>query len=602
MANKHIRTFIDKYFKSFKYFYKRLKNKIFIRIFLNIGVGVLDGFGLAMFIPLLQMVDDQNSAENSSMGKLDFLIQGIKALNLEVTLITILVVMTIFFSLKGAFKYLSEVYGIHVRQYFVRSLRVELSNALSELSYKSFITSDPGKIQNTMSAEVGRVSLAYQHYFDAFQQLVMVTVYMVFAYFVDYKFALLITVGGLLTNIIFRRVYTRTKEASEKITSGSHVYHSYIIQFVNNFKYLKATGYIKNYNNKLLNSIKYIENNNFRVGKLSSIVNAAREPLLILIISVVIYMQINFLGGSLGMILLSLIFFYRALTSLMLMQTAYNGFLGVSGAMNNMKEFESFLKLSKENDGSEEMGKFSEFLQLKNGEFKYGETTILKDINIVIKKNETIAFVGESGSGKTTLVNILTGLLPLDKGEFYVDARLFSKLKKSSFNKRVGYITQEPVIFSDTIFNNVTFWADKDEDTIKRFEESLKKASIFEFVKGLPKQYDTILGSGKTGITLSGGQKQRISIARELYKQADILVLDEATSALDSETERAIQNGFEDLKGNYTILIVAHRLATIKNANRIALMNKGKIEDIGSYHELLSKSKRFKRMVELQEV
>src|SRR5690606_9681850 len=160
--------------------------------------------------------------------------------------------------------------------------------------------------------------------------------------------------------------------------------------------------------------------------------------------------------------------------------------------------------------------------------------------------------------------------------------------------------TQEPVIFNETIFNNVTFWDTYSPESYQRFEQAIKRASLEEFVHSLPDREHSKLGNN--GINLSGGQRQRVSIARELYKDIDILILDEATSALDSETEKAIQEGMEELQGKYTLLMVAHRLSTIKNADRIIVLSKGEIVDEGSFEELIIKSPRFQRMVELQEV
>ena len=174
------------------------------------------------------------------------------------------------------------------------------------------------------------------------------------------------------------------------------------------------------------------------------------------------------------------------------------------------------------------------------------------------------------------------------------------ELNTASFQKRIGYITQDPVIFTDTVFNNITLWAERTEENMSRFKKAVEKAAISGFVEDLLHKEDTLLGNN--GINLSGGQKQRISIARELYKDIDILIMDEATSALDSETEKAIQDNIEALRGQYTILIVAHRLSTIKNADRIVLMNNGEVEQTGTYQQLTDTAPLFKRMVALQEL
>jgi subfamily B ATP-binding cassette protein MsbA len=209
-----------------------------------------------------------------------------------------------------------------------------------------------------------------------------------------------------------------------------------------------------------------------------------------------------------------------------------------------------------------------------------------------------VAFVGESGSGKTTLVNLITGLMKVDGGAISVDGINYTDLDIRSLQKRIGYITQDPVVFSDSIYDNVTKWGERSEENISKFWDALNKAAIDDFVKDLPEMENTLMGNN--GIQVSGGQKQRISIARELYKNAEILVMDEATSALDSETERAIQENIEALKGQYTLLIVAHRLSTVMSADEIILLSKGQIVDSGTYEELMARSELFKKMVKYQ--
>lgn len=597
---KYLNNFKGKYFESFSYFYDRLGYRILIGMILSISVGILDGFGLAMFLPLLQMIDDSSSVDSEGLGNFQFLIDGMESIGLNLNLVTILMVMSVFFILKGIAQYINSLYDVNLRQFFVKTIRINLSNAFTRMSYKAFVTSDAGRIQNTMSGEVMRISKAYVSYFGAFQQIVLVTVYMMFAFSVDAQFALLISIGGGLTNFLFKRIYEATKKSSKRLTTGLNFYQGLIIQYVSNFKYLKATGYLRDYNGKLINSIKYIEENHRKIGQLGSVVSAIREPILMLVVSTVILIQVNLLNGALGTILISLLFFYRALSALILMQTYYNDFLGVSGSMANLTSFEKELENSKEKYGKRKIEKFCNAIELKEVGFEYSGNVILKNIDLTVTGNQTIAFVGESGSGKTTLINILSGLMPVSTGKMLVDGSNIQDLDIETFNRRIGYITQEPVIFNDTIFNNVSFWAEPTARNYDRFAWALKQASINLFVEELPEKENTVLGNN--GINLSGGQKQRISIARELFKDVDILVLDEATSALDSETEEAIQKGLEDLQGKYTILIVAHRLSTVKNADRIVVLNDGEIVDEGTFGELVLNSTKFKKMVELQEV
>ncbi|MES2454276.1 MAG: ABC transporter ATP-binding protein [Bacteroidota bacterium] len=595
-----IKNIVKKYFENFLYFYRHIRYRIFVQISMSIGVGILDGFGLAMFLPLLQMVDSAPQVSSDKLGNLNFLIEGMEYLGLGLTLMTVLSFLLVFFALKGIAQYISALHQVKVQQIFIKKIRVNLIDGLGHLSYKAFVMSDAGKIQNTLSGEVDRIARAYQTYLTAFQQMVLVIVYMAFAFFIEPKFAVLITIGGALTNIIYKQIYVNTKGASRKLTSEANRFQNLVIQYVSNFKYLKATGSLPAYGRKLKGSVDIIEENNRRIGKLGAILVATKEPLLILVVCTVIYIQVNLMGGSLGPILISLLFFYRALAALIQMQTQYNLFLAVSGSMSNMAEFSSEVQRNSEVEGAAAIDRFEGPLVLESAVFKYNDTVILKDISLNIRRNETVAFVGESGSGKTTLVNVLTGLMPLDAGQMRVGNIERSALNVTSFQQRIGYITQEPVIFNDSIFNNVTFWADPQPENKIKFGNAVYRSSVSDFLNDLPDKELTLLGNN--GINLSGGQKQRISIARELYKDVDILVFDEATSALDSETERAIQNNIEDLYGKYTVLIIAHRLSTVKHADRIILMKKGRIVDQGSFSELMEKSATFRKMVELQDV
>lgn len=598
---KHLKKFVKKYFSSFAFFYSYLRNKVFIAFGLSLLVSVLDGLGLSMFFPLLQVVGGENiNVDSSQMGKLGFLIDWIENLGIGLNITSVLMVMIFFFVLKGIVYYLNSIYRVIITQSFIKKIRLDLLNNLNQMSFKKFILSDAGRIQNTMSGEVGRISGAFSSYFQTIQNSIMLTVYIAFAFVLDPKFALLVSFGGLMTHFLYHIIYKYTVEASKKFTKHGNTFQGQIIQHVGHFKYLKATGRVNQYGDRMEKTIEDIEVSRRQMGFLASVSEAAREPLLVIIISLVIFIQFRYLGGNMGTMLISLLFFYRALTYLVALQQTWNNFLQVSGSMENLRDFQQILLSNKERNGKIELPKFKDSIELKDVNFYYDNTLILKNINLEIPARQSIAFVGESGSGKTTLVNLIAALLHEDEGEIRVDDVPVKTIKKESYQDRIGYVSQDAVIFNDSIYNNVTFWAEKTTENIKRFNQSIQQASLTEFIEELPNRAETLLGNN--GINLSGGQKQRISIARELFKEIDILILDEATSALDSETEREIQQSIEELQGQYTLIIVAHRLSTIRNVDRVVLMDKGVIVDSGSFEELVQKQEKFRKMVELQEL
>lgn len=595
-----LKRFIKKYLTHFSYFYIHLKHRIFIVVGLSIAVGLLDGFGLAMFFPLLEMIGGNSSISGEGLGGLSFLIDGLKALGIELNAFSVLVTIVVFFGLKGIAKFVEQYYGVITQQYFIKKLRYESIDKLGKMKYKAFVVSDVGRIQNTLSGEVGRVAQAYKFYFQAVQSGVLVLVYILLAVSADPQFAILVVIGGGLSNLIYNRIYKKTVQTSKNITTGGHQFQGFLIQFVAFLKYFKATGKIQLYTQKLKNSINYIEKNTKRIGLYNSILMATREPLVILVVAAVIGIQIALFSENIGAIVLSLMFFYRSLNFLMQMQTQWNNFLNMSGALSNMTSFIKELSREQDTNGDKVFEGVRSAMSLKAIYFSYNDAVILNNISLTINKNQTVAFVGESGSGKTTVVNLLAGLMSVDSGAVTVDDISIKEFDLKTYQERIGYITQEPVIFNDTIFDNVTFWSPPTPENVSRFWEALDRASISDYVKGLPLQENTLLGNN--GILISGGQKQRFSIARELFKNIEILIMDEATSALDSETEKSIQENIESLHGKYTILIVAHRLSTIKHADKIVLMDKGTIVGEGPYQTLLSTSPAFEKMVSLQNI
>src|SRR5690625_2457840 len=224
-----IKYFIKHYVSSFAYFYRYLQKKIFIALFLSVFVSILDGLGLTMFIPLLQVIGEEGMVDAQEMGKLSYVITGLEDLGIPLTVISVLLVMIVFFSLKGVALYGSHIYRIYLQESFIRKIRLSLLRGLNQMSFKSFVTSDVGRIQNTMTGEVDRVSRSFRYYFQTSEDGVMVIVYLGFAFMVDPRFALLVTVGGLLTNFLYKNIYKHTKGVSRRLTSHNSEFKGQVI-------------------------------------------------------------------------------------------------------------------------------------------------------------------------------------------------------------------------------------------------------------------------------------------------------------------------------------------------------------------------------------
>ena len=595
-----MKSIIKKYFHFFSFFYSFVRNRFFVMLFLSVVVGLLDGIGLALFMPLLEVINQPEATNTENMGNLAFVIEFLNNLGLRLTLNVLLMALLSVYLIKGIIAFIESYYQVLLRRLFIRKLRFVLIDGLANMRYQSFVKTDAGSIQNSLSGEAGKVVQAFIAYTGTFKALLILLVYLSMAFLANAQFAIFVAIGGLITNFLYKRIYKLNKKLSLKVVAVGHRFQGLLIQSVQYYKYLKATAQFKIYASRLKNFVNELENLQRRMGLLNSIITATREPLVMMVVVVVILIQVNVLGGNLASILMSLLFFYRALNALMGVQSSWNSFLNFSGSIENARSFIKELNDKKEKAISRELSGFGNTLMFKDVSFQYSEDVkTLAGIDLTIQKNETIALVGESGSGKTTLVNMIAGLLNDYQGQIFIDSQPYGDFNPKSIQSKIGYITQEPVIFSDTLYNNITFWAPKTKENKAKFKEVIKKAALEEFVQDLASKEDTNLGDN--GIQISGGQKQRVSIARELFKEVELLLLDEATSALDSKTESIIQKNIESLKGKFTMVMVAHRLSTIKHADRIVVLEKGKIEAIGSFSDLLLTNDRFRKMVELQE-
>jgi ABC-type multidrug transport system fused ATPase/permease subunit len=255
-------------------------------------------------------------------------------------------------------------------------------------------------------------------------------------------------------------------------------------------------------------------------------------------------------------------------------------------------------KVEKEVFGSKHLQHVNGDFEFKHVDFAYEDhIPILKDMNFKIHANETVSFVGKSGAGKTTIFNLLARLYDPIHGEIVLDGVNIKELDKDSLRGSISIISQNPYIFNMSIRDNLRLV--KDGLTDKEMMEACKTACLHDYIMSLPDGYDTIVGEG--GISLSGGQRQRLAIARALVQKTEIILFDEATSALDNETQASIQQAIQNMKGEYTILIIAHRLSTVIHSDRLLLIDDGKVVAEGTHKELMKSNLEYQKLYQLEE-
>lgn len=296
--------------------------------------------------------------------------------------------------------------------------------------------------------------------------------------------------------------------------------------------------------------------------------------------------------------LVYLALFYQLIDPAKRMTEAYSNIQKGSAAAQRIFEIIDAPVALGDKPDTQAISHFKSGFQFQNASFRYAEKWVLRDISLDIPKGKTIALVGESGSGKTTLANLLLRFYDVQKGAILLDGVDIKNLKISDYRALMGMVTQESILFNDTVYNNIAMG--KDFTTQSEVEAAARVANAHDFIQALPQGYQTPIGDG--GSKLSGGQQQRISIARAVLKNPPVMLLDEATSALDTESERLVQDALEKVMANRTVVVIAHRLSTIKKAALIAVMQGGKIVERGTHRALVEQGGVYKRFLDLQAV
>ncbi|WP_082921720.1 ABC transporter ATP-binding protein [Lewinella sp. 4G2] len=561
-------------------------------------VAVLDGIGLAMFIPLLQKIAAPTADAGANLGKLAMVVEWLEGVGVDFNLTGVLLVILGFFTAKGIIRFLVQYYEVQLNKRFAKRLRNINVDLLAGYSYLDFAKMDAGALQNSFNAEVLRIHQAYQQYFVALKNAAMAVVYVILAYLANPGFALLVILLGVVASFLFKNLYRLSKRASGEITAAMSNLQGLLIQSINNFKYLKATDLINQYKDHLKGAILNLETQQRKVGLVNAISAGVREPLVIGLVVFAILVQVKYFGAPFGELVLGLLFFYRGLNNVVSVQNSYGVFLGLSGSIDGMQALSLKLREGQEAKGGSTFQSTGSGIQLRQLQFAFKDEQVLENLTLNIEAKSSLGIVGESGVGKTTLANVLAGLYPVAPGQLFVGGQDLTEVDLASYRRKVGYVTQEPPIFSDSLFNNVSCWDVDSTATREQVWRALELANAAGFVRELPKELDEEIGIN--GLQLSGGQRQRLAIAREVYRNVELLLLDEATSALDTNSEEIVRENLRGLAGQFTTVVVAHRLATVREADQILFLEPGGGYQIGTFAALLETSAGFRELARLQ--
>jgi subfamily B ATP-binding cassette protein MsbA len=506
--------------------------------------------------------------------------------------------------LKGIFDYAGTYLVNYAGFGMITDLRDDLYNAILRSSAAFFTKHTTGTLLSTIVNDIERVQYAMSSVLAEFLQQFFTFVFTA---------AVVVLLGGKLAWVLLlfvpvilyssrkigRQVRSKTRGGQDKLAEIQNILH----ETITGNRIVKAFG-MENWElDRFRAAARRLFRANLRLVAAFAISSPLMDILGAIAIALLLLMgrdAINkhvFTAGTFLAFIVAVFKLYDPVRKFALFNNNFQQAVGASSEIFRFMDIEDEVR---EKPGAKRMGKFGRAIRFVDVSFSYANAEdspiVLRGINLEVKAGEVLAVVGSSGAGKSTLVHLIPRFFDVSSGRILIDDSDVRDVTLESLRSQIGIVTQETVLFNDTVRNNIAYG--QPHVSQKQVEEAARAARAYEFIRGLPEGYNTMIG--ERGVRLSGGERQRIAIARAILKNAPILILDEATSALDSESESLVQSALQNLISGRTVFVIAHRLSTVRRADRIVVLENGTIADIGAHEELMQKLGTYRRLYELQ--
>ncbi|MEP5340402.1 MAG: ABC transporter ATP-binding protein [Algibacter sp.] len=512
--------------------------------------------------------------------------------------------IVIMFLLKNTAGYLANYFLVFLRNGVIRDLRNKVYKKTMELPLSYFSEQRKGDILSRVTSDVLDLQYSFLSVLELLIREPLTIIFTVIAMlYISVNLTLFVFVFIPIMGFIISRIGKSLKRKSDRVQKEQGVFLSTLEETLTGLRIIKGFSAENSFNDRFQESTSRFYNFSNKLLNRQNLASPASEFLGICMIAIILWYGGNLvLDGDVGSNLTGSTFLvymglsYNILTPAKAISRGLFKIKQGSAAAERIQEIIDAENPLKDKPNAIEKTSFESDIEFKNISFKYKDDYVLKDFSLTIPKGQMVAFVGQSGSGKSTIANLITRFYDINKGEILIDDIDIRELTTSSLRAQLGIVTQDAILFNESIKNNLKLGRNdaSDEEII----EALKVANAWEFVKDLEGVLDYNIGDA--GTKLSGGQKQRLSIARAVLKSPPIMILDEATSALDSESERIVQAALENMMKNRTSIVIAHRLSTIQNADNIVVLNKGEIVEQGKHSELIAKNGVYKNLVDMQ--
>jgi len=568
-----------------KNLFQLMPKKVTLALCLMVLISLIQGISLILLVPLLQLVGV--NVGQGSLGQIASIISAIfTTLGLQLNLLNVLVLYVAVISFSAILNRFQTLRTSDIEFQFAAYLRKQLYIAITNSNWLFLTRMKSSNFAHALTNEIERISIGTGQFLLLLSSIMILIVYIIFALKLAGIPTGIIFIVGVSILLVLRKMVTKSRSKGQEITTTTQDLYSSILQHLDGMKTIKSFGMHEDNINVFSNQTNQVAKN-----YLDSIESYADVKLLfdigtVIVLAIMVLFLIQIIKLPTASLFLLIYLFVMMIPQFSTIQRSYQYFINMLPAYDNVMNLEK--QCLENSEVTESIGykmELNNSVTFENVSFSYNNKNFLmKNLNLNILAGKTTAIVGPSGAGKSTIADLVMGLIQPNEGKINIDKISISQNVIGSWRDQIGYVAQDTFLFNETIKFNLLLSQPKalTEDII----EALKLASPYDFVFNLSEGLNTFIGD--RGVKLSGGERQRLALARALLRKPSLLILDEATSNLDSENERKILKAIDDLHGKITILIIAHRLTTIKNADYIYLLDNGQIIESGSWDELLN--------------
>ena len=566
-------------------------------IILGFASGLFNGVNTTLIVPILLQISGQEIELTGSPRIIQFLLSPFEGVPERYRLIVMLLAVILTILLKNLTAYLRSLLTVVFNRSLTNTIKSEMFQTLMDSDLDFFTKAKVGDLTKRLGSDTAQCTQTINGYVSLITQLIILSLFVSLLISISWRLTLISSLLIALIGIINQLFIRRSKRFGFFLNQEQRNYSIKVIETLSGIRLIKSVSSENREYTKLKELMLSLENIALKAKMNSALISPVNEVTsMIAVISILLlgrYLFADQITNVSAILLTYLLILFRMLPMVSQINSSRNAIAKGSASFNMAVDLWRRDNKPIMKPGSIPFQKVKSQIHFYEISFSYpgNDNLVLKNVDISLPRGKTLALVGGSGAGKSTFADLLPRFYDPTSGCITIDGIDLREFDITSLRKKTGIVSQTTHLFNDTVKNNIIYACpDATEDEII---EAVRQANAYDFIMDLPKQWDTQIGD--RGVMLSGGQRQRLAIARALLQDPEILILDEATSALDTVSERLVQKAIDQLSRDRTVLVIAHRLSTIQNADQIAVLDQGKLVEIGTHSELLEKENGYYR-------